>query len=88
MSWAGDNRLVVVGSEKGGVQQMRYVQVDGSTPVGTAPSALTGVKEIAASEDERLPLVAHSLEDGIVRLSSGEQWQKVDKDGTAPVYPG
>lgn len=67
---------------------MRYVQVDGSTPVGAAPSALTGVKEIAASEDERLPLVAHSEEDGIVRLSSGEQWQKVVKNGTAPVYPG
>jgi hypothetical protein len=56
--------------------------------VGTAPSALTGVKEVAASEDERLPLVAHSEEDGIVRLSSGEQWQKIVKDGTAPVYPG
>ncbi|MFF3582595.1 LpqB family beta-propeller domain-containing protein [Streptomyces mirabilis] len=88
MSWAGDSRLVVVGRESGGVQQMRYVQVDGSTPVGTAPSALTGVKEVAASEDERLPLVAHSEEDGIVRLSSGEQWQKIVKDGTAPVYPG
>lgn len=88
MSWAGDSRLVVVGREKGGVQQMAYVQVDGSTPVGTAPSALTGVKEIAASEDEGLPLVAHSEEDGIVRLSSGEQWQTVVKDGTAPVYPG
>ncbi|GGN52887.1 lipoprotein LpqB [Streptomyces albiflavescens] len=88
MSWAGDSRLVVVGREQGGVQQMRYVQVDGSTPVGTAPSALTGVKEITASEDERLPLVAHSEEDGIVRLSSGEQWQKVVRDGTAPVYPG
>jgi hypothetical protein len=88
MSWAGDSRLVVVGSEKGGVQQMRYVQVDGSTPVGTAPSALPGVKEIAASEDERLPLVAYSQEDGIVRLSSGQQWQKVVKDGTAPIYPG
>ncbi|WP_405882042.1 LpqB family beta-propeller domain-containing protein [Streptomyces sp. NBC_01136] len=88
MSWAGDSRLVVVGRESGGVQQMRYVQVDGSTPVGTAPAALTGVKEIAASEDDRLPLVAHSEEDGIVRLSSGEQWQKVVKDGTAPIYPG
>lgn len=88
MSWAGDSRLVVVGRESEGVLQMRYVQVDGSTPVGAAPSALTGVKEIAASEDERLPLVAHSEEDGIVRLSSGEQWQKVVKDGTAPVYPG
>ncbi|MFD3500059.1 LpqB family beta-propeller domain-containing protein [Streptomyces sp. NPDC058676] len=87
MSWAGDSRLVVVGREQGGVQQMRYVQVDGSTPEGPAPAALTGVKEIAASEDDRLPLVAYS-EDGIVRLSSGTQWQKVDTDGTAPVYPG
>lgn len=88
MSWAGDSRLVVVGSEKGGVQQMRYVQVDGSTPLGTSPSALANVKEIAASEDEQLPLVAHSETDGIVRLSAGEQWQKLVQDGTAPVYPG
>lgn len=87
MSWAGDSRLVVVGREQGGVQQMRYVQVDGSTPEGPAPAALSGVKEIAASEDDQLPLVAYS-EDGIVRLPSGAQWQKVVKDGTAPVYPG
>ncbi|MET7686183.1 LpqB family beta-propeller domain-containing protein [Streptomyces sp. NPDC005423] len=87
MSWAGDSRLVVVGREQGGVLQMRYVEVDGSTPEGPAPAALTGVKEIAASEDDRLPLVAYS-EDGIVRLPSGAQWQKVVKTGTAPVYPG
>lgn len=87
ISWAGDSRLVVVGREREGVQQMRYVQVDGSTPEGPPPAALTGVKEIAASEDDQLPLVAYS-EDGIVRLPSGAQWQKVDADGTAPVYPG
>ncbi|MBD0423258.1 GerMN domain-containing protein [Streptomyces sp. TRM S81-3] len=86
MSWAGDSRLVVVGREHGGVQQIGYVQVDGSTPEASVPAALTGVKEIAASEDERLPLVAYS-EDGIVRLPSGMQWQKVT-EGTAPVYPG
>ncbi|WP_328363513.1 LpqB family beta-propeller domain-containing protein [Streptomyces sp. NBC_00445] len=87
MSWAGDSRLVVVGREEGGVQQMRYAAVDGSTPEGPAPAALTGVKEIAASEDERLPLVAYS-EDGIVRLPTGAQWQKVIAEGSAPVYPG
>ncbi|MEU6220865.1 LpqB family beta-propeller domain-containing protein [Streptomyces sp. NPDC047022] len=87
MSWAGDSRLVLVGRESGGVQQLRYVQVDGSTPAGNAPASLTGVKQIAASEDDRLPLVAYS-EDGIVRLSAGAQWQKVLKDGTAPIYPG
>jgi hypothetical protein len=87
MSWAGDSRLVVVGREAGGVQQVQYVQVDGSTPEGQTPAALTGVKEIAASEDDRLPLVAYS-EDGIVRLPSGAQWHKVVKDASAPVYPG
>ncbi|MFJ2603377.1 LpqB family beta-propeller domain-containing protein [Streptomyces sp. NPDC091279] len=87
MSWAGDSRLVVVGREQGGVQTTRYVQVDGSTPEGPAPAALSGVKEITATEDDRLPLVAYS-EDGIVRLPSGAQWQKVVSDGTAPVYPG
>ncbi|MEU3824342.1 LpqB family beta-propeller domain-containing protein [Streptomyces sp. NPDC029080] len=87
ISWAGDSRLLVGGQEQGGVQQMRYVQVDGSTLDGPAPGALTSVKAIAASEDERVPLVAYS-EDGIVRLPTGAQWQKVDKDGTAPVYPG
>ncbi|MHC8423267.1 LpqB family beta-propeller domain-containing protein [Streptomyces sp. NB004] len=86
MSWAGDSRLVVVGRERGGVQQIGYVQVDGSTPEASVPAALTGVKEIAATEDERLPLVAYS-EDLIVRLPSGLQWQKVT-EGTAPVYPG
>ncbi|GAA2460022.1 LpqB family beta-propeller domain-containing protein [Streptomyces glaucus] len=86
MAWAGDSRLVVVGREHGGVQQLRYVQVDGSVPEAPAPAALTGVKEIAASEDDRVPMVAHS-DDGIVRLPSGTQWQKVT-EGTAPVYPG
>ncbi|WP_159768163.1 LpqB family beta-propeller domain-containing protein [Streptomyces sp. HM190] len=87
MSWAGDSRLVVVGRESGGVQQTRYVQVDGSTVPGPTPSALTGVEEIAASENENQPLLAHSA-DGIVRLAPGEQWQTVVKEGTAPVYPG
>lgn len=86
MSWAGDGRLVVVGREEGGVQQMRYVRSDGSAPEEQAPTALTGVEQIAACQDDRTPLVADS-EDGIVRLAAGAQWQRVT-EGTAPVYPG
>ncbi|MER7490319.1 LpqB family beta-propeller domain-containing protein [Streptomyces sp. NPDC126497] len=86
MSWAGDSRLVVVGREQGGVEQMKYVEVDGSTPDVPPPAALTGVEAVTASEDEQAPLMAHSV-DGIVRLPSGAQWQKVT-EGTAPVYPG
>ncbi|MFF3893011.1 LpqB family beta-propeller domain-containing protein [Streptomyces sp. NPDC001812] len=86
MSWTGDSRLVVVGREEGGVEQMRYVEVDGSVPEVPQPAALTGVKAVTASPDEQVPLVAYSV-DGIVRLPSGAQWQKVT-EGTAPVYPG
>ncbi|MFJ7015758.1 LpqB family beta-propeller domain-containing protein [Streptomyces albogriseolus] len=86
MSWAGDSRLVVVGREHGGVEQMKYVEVDGSTPDVPPPAALTGVKALTAAGDENAPLVAYSV-DGIVRLPSGAQWQKVTQ-GTAPVYPG
>ncbi|MGW2754946.1 LpqB family beta-propeller domain-containing protein [Streptomyces sp. NPDC001273] len=86
MSWAGDSRLVVVGREHEGVEQMKYVEVDGSTPDVSPPAALTGVKTVTASEDELAPLVAYSV-DGIVRLPSGAQWQRVT-EGTAPVYPG
>lgn len=87
VSWAGGSRLLVVGREAGELQQMRYVQCDGSTPTGQALPGLTRVSEIAASEDDRLPLLAHS-DDGIVRLPPGAAWQSVLKDGTAPVYPG
>ncbi len=87
ISWAGGSRLVVAGKESGGVQQVRYVQSDGSESSGTALPGLTAVTGIAASEDDRLPLVASS-EDGIVRLPSGANWRTVVKDGSAPVYPG
>lgn len=53
MSWAGDSRLVVVGREHGGVEQMKYVEVDGSTPDVPPPAALTGVKALTAAGDER-----------------------------------
>ncbi|MCX3063347.1 LpqB family beta-propeller domain-containing protein [Streptomyces beihaiensis] len=87
MSWAGSSQLVVVGREAGGLQQIRYVPCDGSAPTGQALPGLAGVSEVTASDDDRLPLLAHS-DDGIVRLPSGASWQSIVKDGTAPVYPG
>ncbi|MCP3822147.1 LpqB family beta-propeller domain-containing protein [Streptomyces sp. A3M-1-3] len=88
MSWASRGRLLVVGRESGGLLQVRYMHADGSaTTSGNLPGA-TGVTAIAASEDERLPVVAHSEEDGIVWLPPGAQWKTVVEDGAAPVYPG
>ncbi|MBO7941557.1 hypothetical protein JTP77_037520, partial [Streptomyces sp. S9] len=41
VSWAGDSRLVVVGQEAGGVEQVQYVQSDGSIPESAALPGLT-----------------------------------------------
>lgn len=86
-SWAGGSRLVVVGRESGGVQQMQFMETDGSASnVQTLPG-VNGVKAVAASEDESRPLIADALE-GIVRLPPDANWKTVAKEGSAPVYPG
>ncbi|MFE2131157.1 LpqB family beta-propeller domain-containing protein [Streptomyces amritsarensis] len=90
MSWAPRGRLLVVGREKGGVQQARYMLADGSMVAASLPGA-TGLSEVAvaAAEDESKPkpVVAYS-EDGIVWLPPGAQWRTVAAGGRSPVYPG
>ena len=86
-SWAGGSRLVVVGRESGGVQQMQYMETDGSASNAQTLPGVNGVKAVAASEDEARPLIADATE-GIVRLALDANWKTVAKDGTAPVYPG
>ncbi|MEU4133484.1 LpqB family beta-propeller domain-containing protein [Streptomyces wuyuanensis] len=87
LSWAGPSRLVVVGKETGGVQQVRYIQTDGSlTPAGGLPG-LNKVSAVAATEDEEQLLVAVS-DDGLVRLMPNANWQTMVEKGASPVYPG
>ncbi|MFJ4502334.1 LpqB family beta-propeller domain-containing protein [Streptomyces sp. NPDC088864] len=88
MSWSGRSRLVVVGKEQGGVQQVRYVQADGSTPSSGVLPGVNQVLAIAAADDEQLPLMADTYGDGIVKLLPGDNWQTVLKEGSALVYPG
>ncbi|MFF9143984.1 LpqB family beta-propeller domain-containing protein [Streptomyces sp. NPDC055051] len=88
VSWAGPSRLVVVGREAGGVQQIRYLQTDGSTSASSVLPGLNGVNGVAASRNEADPLIASSGNDGIVRLMPGANWQPVVKSGSGPVYPG
>ncbi len=91
ISWSGRSRLVVVGKEAGGIQQVRYVQADGSTPSSGASGVLPGVNQVravAAADDELLPLMAETEGDGIVKLSPGDNWQTVLEEGTSLVYPG
>ncbi|MFJ4923890.1 LpqB family beta-propeller domain-containing protein [Streptomyces sp. NPDC088725] len=88
VSWAGPSRLVVVGKEQGGVQQVRYIQTDGSTSAASVLPGLNQVTAIAAADDDRQPLVADSEDAGIVRLPSGANWQTMVEAGSSPVYPG
>ncbi|MGW2177955.1 LpqB family beta-propeller domain-containing protein [Streptomyces sp. NPDC001732] len=88
MSWSGRSRLVVVGKEQGGVQQVRYVQADGSTSASGALPGVNQVSSVAAADDEQLPLMAATSSDGIVKLSPGDNWQTVVKEGSSLVYPG
>ncbi|MFI1187806.1 LpqB family beta-propeller domain-containing protein [Streptomyces californicus] len=88
ISWSGRSRLVVVGKEEGGVQQVRYVQADGSTSGSGALPGVNQVQSVAAADDELLPLMAETEGDGIVKLSPGDNWQTVLKQGTSLVYPG
>ncbi|WP_299528153.1 LpqB family beta-propeller domain-containing protein [uncultured Streptomyces sp.] len=88
MSWSGRSRLVVVGKEEGGVQQVRYVEADGSTSSSGVLPGVNQVQTIAAADDELLPLMADTEDDGIVKLSPGDNWQTVLKEGASLVYPG
>ncbi|WP_372442442.1 LpqB family beta-propeller domain-containing protein [Streptomyces asoensis] len=87
VAWAGDSRLVVVGREAGGVQQVQYVQCDGSIPeAGTLPG-LTEVTSIAASEDTDIPLFATS-KDGLLWLPGGSGWRTLKETASVAFYPG
>ncbi|MFF0560325.1 LpqB family beta-propeller domain-containing protein [Streptomyces sp. NPDC004266] len=88
VSWAGPSRLVVVGKEAGGVQQIRYLQTDGSTSTTSVLPGLNGVTSVTAPHKDTVPVVADSGDDGIVRLAPGTNWQPVAKKGFSPVYPG
>ncbi|MFF8840590.1 LpqB family beta-propeller domain-containing protein [Streptomyces sp. NPDC015130] len=88
VSWAGPSRLVVVGKEAGGVQQIRYLQTDGSTSASSVLPGLNGVASVAAPNGDGAPVVANSRSDGIVRLAPGTNWQPVVEAGASPVYPG
>ncbi|GAB2630399.1 LpqB family beta-propeller domain-containing protein [Streptomyces capparidis] len=88
VSWAGQSRLLVVGRESQGVQQMQYVDTDGSVPdIPTLP-AISGVTAVAAPPNQNQPLLADS-DEGIFRLRPDSNWRQVEpKEGNSPVYPG
>ncbi|WP_330349439.1 LpqB family beta-propeller domain-containing protein [Streptomyces sp. NBC_00582] len=87
VAWAGDSRLVVVGQESGGVEQVQYVQCDGSIPESGTLPGLTEVTSIAASEASDAPLFATS-KDGLLWLPGGSGWRTLKETASLAFYPG
>ncbi|MCZ4118763.1 LpqB family beta-propeller domain-containing protein [Streptomyces sp. H39-S7] len=87
-SWAGGSRLLVVGTESGGLQQIQYMNTDGSLPSTSALPGISDAASVAASEDQTKPLLA-AYKGGIYRLLAQDaNWKQVAAKGIGPVYPG
>ncbi|MDJ0345735.1 LpqB family beta-propeller domain-containing protein [Streptomyces sp. H10-C2] len=87
-SWAGGSRLLVVGTESGGLQQIQYMNTDGSVPATPGLPGISDAASVAASEDQTKPLLA-AYKGGIYRLLAQDaNWKQIAAKGTGPVYPG
>lgn len=87
-SWAGGSRLLVVGTESGGLQQIQYMNTDGSLPSTPALPGISDAASVAASEDQTKPLLA-AYKGGIYRLLTQDaSWKQIAAKGIGPVYPG
>ncbi|MDT0267826.1 LpqB family beta-propeller domain-containing protein [Streptomyces sp. DSM 44915] len=87
VSWAGESGLVVVGRPVDGVEQISYVEADGSTGGGPSVPGLNDVQAVAVSEQEGRPMLA-ATGNRIARLGEDGQWKLVAEGGSAPFYPG
>ena len=90
VSWAGPSRLVVVGKEAGGVQQVRYIQTDGST---SAAGVLPGLNQVTADRRGARRIEAAGRPTPGTRAScgcprGGELADDGRATGSSPVYPG
>lgn len=87
VSWAGESRLVMVGKEWRSVQQLQYVDTDGSSAFTPSLPGISTVTAVAASEDQTRPLLVADKE-GVYRLPTDGQWTVIGENSTGPVYPG
>lgn len=87
VSWAGDSGLVVVGRPVDGVEQISYVETDGSSGGAPTVPGLNDVRAVAVTEEEGRPMLAETG-NRIARLGDDGQWKLVAEVGSAPFYPG
>ncbi len=87
VAWAGQSRLVVVGKQRQGVQQLQYVDTDGSAAFTPIQPGISTVTAVAAFEDETRPLLVASGQT-LFQLPTDSDWTELQTKGTFPVYPG
>ncbi len=87
VAWAGESRLVVVGKRSHGVQQLQYVDTDGSAAVTPNQPGISTVTAVAAFEDQTRPLLVASGRN-LFQLPTDSDWAELQTKGTSPVYPG
>ncbi|MFI9724312.1 LpqB family beta-propeller domain-containing protein [Streptomyces sp. NPDC052396] len=89
VSWAGGSRLLVAGSEQGGLPQLQFVETDGSTSNSSTLPGITGVGGVAAPDTPgKAQALLAERDGGLVRLLPDTNWKPVPGEGSAPVYPG
>ncbi|MFI6446068.1 LpqB family beta-propeller domain-containing protein [Kitasatospora sp. NPDC050543] len=85
VSWADTDRLLVLGKEKDRLQQLHYINTDGSPGTDTPLQGGEGMASVAASESREFDTVppvlavqvqAQGTESKIYRLT-GSQWREV-----------
>ncbi len=87
VSWAGESRLVMVGKPWKGVQELQYIDTDGSDGFVPTLPGISMVTAVAASEDQSRPLLVADTE-GVYRLPTDSSWTQLSENSTSPVYPG
>lgn len=88
ISWAAPSQLVVLGKEEEGVQQLQFVDTDGSHTFTPLLPSVPKMRSVAASQEQDVPLVADSSDEDIFRLRHQNSWKQISPKGKAPVYPG
>ncbi|MER6400675.1 LpqB family beta-propeller domain-containing protein [Kitasatospora sp. NPDC059973] len=96
VSWAEADQLLVLGKEKGRLQQLHYISTDGSQSSEAPPQGGEGMASAQASEapadtmDQAPPVLARQGTDGKIYRLVNSQWRELVLNFRASsfIYPG
>ncbi|MGV9270130.1 LpqB family beta-propeller domain-containing protein [Kitasatospora sp. NPDC003701] len=96
VSWAEADQLLVLGKEKGRLQQLHYISTDGSLSSDAPPQGGEGMASAQAAEsradtmDQAPPVLARQAADGKIYRLVNSQWRELVLNFRASsfIYPG